>query len=160
MFSAGTVISMSNGFENMDSSETYVFDFSRLFALMILYEGPIHGYGLIQKFKERTGKELSPSMVYPFLKQLEEKAYVDQESLMVGQKEKKVFKLTDDGRLFCESLFQRFAALVTTAIEPSLEVCASCGVKIYDRGHKETIDGQELSFCCVHCAASSKQSRA
>jgi len=39
------------------------------------------------------------------------------------------------------------------AIEPSLDVCAHCGCKIYEGGHREVIKGEELVFCCSHCAA-------
>ncbi len=142
----------------MDQDQSnLMFDFSRFYILMILYEGPIHGYGIMQKFKERTGKEVSTSLVYPFLRVLEEHGYVTQEVQFVGQKEKKVFKLTPEGKKFCETLFKRFSIIVETAIEPNLETCASCGIKVYQGGYKEVIDGKELTFCCVHCAKSYKQ---
>ena len=50
-----------------------VSDFSRFYILTILYEGPQHGYSIISKFRKRIGKEISPSLVYPFLGQLERK---------------------------------------------------------------------------------------
>ncbi|NIQ06216.1 MAG: hypothetical protein GWO20_10990, partial [Candidatus Korarchaeota archaeon] len=43
-------------------------DFSRFYILTILYEGPAHGYRILSKFKKRVGKEISPSLVYPFLR--------------------------------------------------------------------------------------------
>ncbi|UCE97082.1 MAG: PadR family transcriptional regulator, partial [Candidatus Bathyarchaeota archaeon] len=39
--------------------------------LTILYENPSHGYEILNKFQKRVGKKVSPSLVYPFLKQLE-----------------------------------------------------------------------------------------
>ncbi len=48
-------------------------DFSRFYILTMLYEAPQHGYSILSTFKERTGKEISPSLVYPFLRQLEKK---------------------------------------------------------------------------------------
>ena len=38
-------------------------DFSRFYILTILYEGPSHGYSIIQKFKKRIGREISPREV-------------------------------------------------------------------------------------------------
>jgi len=73
---------------------------------------------------------------------------------MIGKKEKKVYSLTEQGLDVCEHLFKRFATLVAAAIEPSLDVCVNCGCKIFEGSHKETIGGQEISFCCQHCAHS------
>ncbi len=134
-----------------------VSDFSRFYILTILYEGPQHGYSIISKFKKRIGKEISPSLVYPFLNQLEKKSLVRYTQKPVGQKKRKVFELTEKGKKLCKTLFKRFSALVTVAIEPNLEVCASCGCKVYEGGHREVIDGKEMNFCCVHCAASYKR---
>ena len=77
----------------------------------------------------------------------------------VGEKEKKVFELTEKGKELATGLFKRFAELVSVAIEPSLYVCAHCGCKIYEGAHRETIDSEELAFCCVHCAASYKETK-
>ena len=129
-------------------------DFSRFYILTILYEGPAHGYQIISRFKKRLRKEVSPSLVYPFLQQLEEKGLVKHIIEPVGEKEKKVFELTRRGRELCTGLFKRFAQLVSIAIEPSLYVCAHCGCKIYEGAYRESIDGKETAFCCVHCARS------
>jgi DNA-binding PadR family transcriptional regulator len=134
-----------------------VFDFSRFYILTILYEGPQHGYSIISKFRRRIGKEISPSLVYPFLSQLEKKGLVNHSLRPIGEKKKKVFELTEKGRGLCKRLFKRFSALVSVAIEPSLEVCASCGCKVYEGGHREKIKGKEMTFCCVHCAQSYKR---
>jgi PadR family transcriptional regulator PadR len=134
-----------------------VSDFSRFYILTILYEGPAHGYSIISRFKKRVNKEISPSLVYPFLQQLEEKGLVKHTIKPVGEKERKIFELTEQGRELCVELFRRFAKLVAIAIEPSLYVCAHCGCKVYEGGYREVIDGQEMAFCCVHCAISYKE---
>ena len=139
--------------------EEFVSDFSRLYILILLYEGPCHGYSIISKFKRRIGKEISPSLVYPFLQQLEQNGLVKHVIKHVGEKEKKVYELTEEGKKLCGRLFKRFATLVSVAIEPSLEICANCGCKVYEGGYKETIDGRETVFCCKHCANSYKQER-
>jgi DNA-binding PadR family transcriptional regulator len=137
-----------------------VSDFSRFYILTILYEGPQHGYSIISKFRKRIGKEISPSLVYPFLSQLEQRSLIKHSLKHVGERKKKVFELTEKGRELCKQLFKRFSSLVSVAIEPNLEVCASCGCKVYEGGHRETIKGKEITFCCVHCAQSYKEETA
>jgi DNA-binding PadR family transcriptional regulator len=137
-----------------------VSDFSRFYILTILYEGEQHGYSIISKFRKRIGKEVSPSLVYPFLSQLQKKGLVNHKLKPIGEKKKKVFKLTEKGKELCQQLFKRFSALVSVAIEPALEVCASCGCKVYEGGYKETIKGRATTFCCVHCARSYKKETA
>ncbi len=135
-----------------------VSDFSRVYILTILHEGPAHGYEIISKFKKVIGKDISPSLVYPFLKQLEQKKLVKHTLKPVGAKKRKVFELTGEGKEFSEQLFKRFSELISVALEPSLEVCAHCGCKVYEGGYVERIKDKDLTFCCVHCAASYKQS--
>jgi DNA-binding PadR family transcriptional regulator len=142
--------------ENIDQ---LISDFSRFYILTILYEGPAHGYQIISHFKKRVKKEVSPSLVYPFLKQLEKKGLVKHTVKPVGEKERKVFELTQEGRELCTGLFKRFADLVSIAIEPSLYFCAHCGCKVYEGGYLEVINGKEMTFCCVHCAHSYKETR-
>lgn len=132
--------------------EEFISDFSRFYILTLIYEGPCHGYSIMSKFKRRIGKGISPSLVYPFLQRLEQKGLVKHDVRCVGEKEKKVYELTNEGKKLCGSLFKRFATLVSVAIEPSLEICASCGCKVYEGGYKERIDGKETIFCCRHCA--------
>jgi PadR family transcriptional regulator, regulatory protein PadR len=134
-------------------------DFSRFYILTILYEGPTHGYSIISQFKKRVKKEISPSLVYPFLQQLEEKGLVTHIKKPIGDKERKIFELTEEGRELCTRLFKRFAQLVAIAIEPSIYVCAHCGCKVYEGGYREVIDNKEIAFCCSHCAASYKESK-
>ena len=138
--------------------QDFVCDFSRFYILTILSEGPQHGYSILSTFKERTGKVISPSIVYPFLSQLEKKGLVTHSLRPVGAKKKKVFELTPDGMEMCRQLFKRFSALVSVAIESSLMACAHCGCKIFEGGYKEQFEGKELVFCCMHCANSYRRS--
>ena len=136
------------------NTESLAVDFSRFYILTILYEGPQHGYRILNTFKERTGKVMSPSLVYPFLCQLEKKGYVTHSLKTVGAKKKKVFELTTEGLELCRLLFKRFITLVSVAIEPTLTICTNCGCKIYEGGYKENLNEKEHAFCCVHCAQS------
>ena len=144
---------------NENNLDDLISDFSRFYILTILYEGPAHGYSIISQFKKRVKKEISPSLVYPFLQQLEEKGYVTHTQKPVGEKERKIFELTVEGRELCTVLFKRFASLVSIAIAPSLDVCAHCGCKVYEGAYHEIIDGKEMAFCCSHCAQSYKECR-
>ncbi|MHA1958782.1 MAG: PadR family transcriptional regulator [Candidatus Thorarchaeota archaeon] len=132
-------------------------DFSQFYILLLLNEGPIHGYGLIKEFKKRTGKSLSAGTLYPFLQKLVTKRIVSQTDVSVGKRPKLTYSLTKEGKKFCANLFQRFAALTASAIEPTLKTCASCGVRIYEGGHFEDVDRKTLAFCCPHCAAAYKR---
>ena len=150
------VTETKNEAENIDE---LISDFSRFYILTILYEGPAHGYQILSHFKKRVKKEVSPSLVYPFLQQLEHKGLVKHTLKPIGKKEKKVFELTKKGRELTTALFKRFSELVSIAIEPSLYVCAHCGCKVYEGGYQETIEGEELTFCCMHCARSYKETK-
>jgi DNA-binding PadR family transcriptional regulator len=143
--------------EQPTRTEDLVVDFSRFYILTILYEGPQHGYSILSTFKQRIGKEISPSLVYPFLKQLENNGLVTYSLKPVGAKKKKVFELTPQGLELCKQLFKRFSSLVSVAIEPNLTTCASCGCKLYEGGYKEVLNGKEMAFCCIHCAESYKR---
>jgi DNA-binding PadR family transcriptional regulator len=136
----------------MTSEDKLVSNFARFYILTILYEGPAHGYDVMSKYEERVGKKISPGIVYPFLQKLEEQGYLSYDSNMVGEKERKIYHLTEDGVGFTQKLFTRFAGIVSSALEHSLDVCAHCGCKVYEGAYVETIGGRELSFCCVHCA--------
>jgi len=144
---------------SVENLNNLVSDFSRFYILTILYEGQAHGYGILRKFEDRVGKAISPGLVYPFLQKLKGRGLITYRIEPIGEKARKVYELTDEGRELCNRLFKRFAGIVSTAIEPSLDVCAHCGCKVYEGGHTEVIDGAEMSFCCIHCAQSYKQER-
>jgi len=139
------------------SISEFLSDFSRFYILTILYEKPSHGYEILRKFQTRLGKKVSPSLVYPFLQQLERKGLVRHCVKKIGEKKKNVFELTEDGKELCTRLFKRFSNLVSVAIEPSLDVCAHCGCKVYEGGYEEVIAHKETTFCCIYCARSYKQ---
>lgn len=140
-------------FEDDDSLLT---DFTRFYLLVLLYEGPTHGYGLKQAFEKRLGKSISYSIIYPFLSKLEEKGYLDMEISKIGQKEKKTYHLTKEGKIFTEQMFLRFSNVIESAIEPNIQICAGCGIKLYQNAYQETINGKKLLFCCIHCAQAYK----
>ncbi|MHA2263463.1 MAG: PadR family transcriptional regulator [Candidatus Thorarchaeota archaeon] len=133
-------------------------DFSHFYVLLMLNEKPLHGYGLMKGYQNRTGKKLSPGTLYPFLQELEEKKLVRQKQEDVGKKRKIIYSLTKKGKQFSERLFKRFAAITVSALGSSLEACASCGARVYEGAHHEEVEGVDLAFCCIHCAKAFKQS--
>ena len=141
------------------SSDELASDMVRSSIIMLLYEKPLHGYGIMRSTKVRLGKKISPSLVYPFLHQLEQKGLVQSSLEPVGRKPKKVYKLTEEGRQLATLLFKRLASLISIAVEPTLNICAHCGAKIFEGGHMEVIGGEETMFCCIHCFHANKNER-
>ncbi|MDR0470780.1 MAG: helix-turn-helix transcriptional regulator [Nitrososphaerota archaeon] len=143
--------------KDVEGIDEHISDFNRFYILTILYQNPAHGYSIINQFKTQVKKEISPSLVYPFLQELEEKGYVKHTAKMVGEKRRKTFELTPTGRELCNNLFKRFTELVSTAFETSLQTCTHCKTQIYKTVHQETINNTEKIFCCTHCAQAYKQ---
>lgn len=137
--------------------ELKVTNIVKLYTILLLYEGPKHGYAIIMSVGEKLGRRISPGQIYPFLKKLEEYKYVEHKG--AEEREKKVYSLTEKGKEFVNSMLSRFGSLIDIAIEPRLKVCAHCGCKLYSGGHKERIGKKEIMFCCMHCAASYKKER-
>lgn len=127
-------------------------DISRLSILMELYESPKHGYALIEALRHRLGRHVSPSLVYPFLKILEDNGLIESYLEPVGSKRRRVYKFTNKGRAFALRVFQRVSEILSQAIEPRLTACANCGCKIYEGGYTTEVEGKKMAFCCIHCA--------
>ncbi len=122
----------------------------KLYILLLLYEGPKHGYELIKNLEKKLGQKPSSSHIYPFLKKLQDAGFVELEEM--GEREKKTYRLTRSGKKWVEGLLERMSDLISIAVEPHLSVCASCGCKIFEGGYTEEINGTVLAFCCEHCA--------
>ncbi len=140
----------------MEDSPSLLTDFSRFYILILLFEGQKHGYQLMSSIQKRLGQSVSPSLVYPFLKLLAKQGLVKCESKSVGQKTRKVYSLTGAGRTLCNKLFKQFTTIVSTAIEPSMQVCAHCGCTVYKDAYYETMNGKKTAFCCMYCARAFK----
>ena len=129
-------------------------DFSRFYVLLLLFEGGKHGYEIMSTIEQRLGRPASPSLVYPFLKLLEERGYVASKESNIGRKRRRVYSLTSQGKVLCERLFGQFTKVVSSAIEPTLQVCAHCGCRVYGDAFLQKVNGRELAFCCKYCARS------
>jgi PadR family transcriptional regulator PadR len=122
----------------------------KLFTVLLLSEKEQYGYEIMKEIKKRTGKNVSPGQIYPFLRQLESYNYVEPR----GRKErdKQAYYLTPEGRRFVKRLSGRFGTIFEIAIKARLTVCAHCGCEIYKGGYKEMINGKSINFCCKNCA--------
>jgi PadR family transcriptional regulator PadR len=134
-------------------------DFSRFYILLLLFEGQKHGYQIMSSIEERLGQTASPSLVYPFLRILQEQSLVRSQSENVGKKTRNIYSLTSSGKSLCNKLFRQFTTIVSSAIEGSMEVCAHCGCTVYKDAYYENIDGQRTSFCCEYCADAFKRKK-
>jgi len=140
-----------------DSS--FLKDFSRFYILLLLFEGQKHGYQILSSIEERLGQPASPSLVYPFLRVLEEQGLVRVQSESIGLKTRKVYFLTTSGRQLCNRLFKQFTTIVSSAIQGSMEVCAHCGCTVYKDAYFENINGRRTPFCCTYCADAFKKKK-
>jgi DNA-binding PadR family transcriptional regulator len=128
-------------------------DLAKFYILLVLNEGPHHGYGIIRKYHNRTRRSLSAGTLYPFLQQLQEQGIATCEDKPVGKRPRREYCLTRKGRRSVNQLLERFASITAAAFESNLQVCASCGCRVYDGAHIEEIQGKQVAFCCHHCAA-------
>lgn len=124
---------------------------NRLYTVMLLESGERHGYQIIKEIEEITGKKPTTSHIYPFLSTLEEKGFVESEKK--GDRGKKVYNLTDEGRKIMRKQVEAFGKILSSAIEGEITECNHCGCEIYSGGYEE--NGEV--FCCKHCASNSEE---
>ena len=60
----------------------------------------LHGYGFIDLIRRRYGFEPSPSMIYPVLKELVKKGFVEAIEKYIGSKKYIVYRITEKGLEF------------------------------------------------------------
>lgn len=121
-------------------------------TLLLLLQGPKHGYELLRELEKKLERRVSPSQIYPFLSLLKKNNFIIIKK--EGKRYKKTYALTSEGKKFITNMMDRFGDLIELAIQPKLTACAHCGCKIYKGGHKEKIKNRYLVFCCIHCAHS------
>lgn len=99
--------------------------YTKLAVLTLLNKKPMTGYDIMKEIKEKTLGfwALTPGGVYPVLTELEGKGYIKGQWKAKGERRKKIYKITDEGKHMLEialrkqqqmaetigSLFRRFA---------------------------------------------------
>ncbi|MHA1294595.1 MAG: PadR family transcriptional regulator [Promethearchaeota archaeon] len=82
--------------------------------LLILNEGPSHGYKIIKKIEERTLGIWKPvaSTMYPLLEKLEKNNLVKCVEIEVTGRQKKIYELTKEGEKTLNILVRRYQKMV------------------------------------------------
>lgn len=127
----------------------------KFYTILLLKEGPNYGYELMKQLEKRLENKISTSQIYPFLNILEKNKLIKVEKF--GDREKKIYQLTENGKKFVNNFLERFGDLLHITIEPRLTTCTHCGCKVYEGGYEEKIKNKKLMFCCHHCARSFKK---
>ncbi len=66
--------------------------------LLILKLSPLHGYELVEKLDNFFGQKIALGTIYPSLHRLVEKGYIVGKSQWEGDRERKVYELTETGK--------------------------------------------------------------
>ena len=74
---------------------------SKFFILQTLHQGPTHGYALLEKMRQFTKGCCTPkyATIYPILNELAKGGYAMVKMEATGDRERKVYELTDKGNL-------------------------------------------------------------
>lgn len=141
-----------------EDSDLKIQNLTKLYTLVLLKsKESVTGYYVLKQLNEELGKTASPTYVYNFLKKLKSEGYVENVQAPTS-KRASGYRLTPSGAEFIDRIFLRFDNLIEVAVQSKIKACASCGAKLYDDYHFETIDGREMIFCCKHCAKAFKMS--
>ncbi len=67
--------------------------------LAIVADGPVHGYGIVEQLRERSGGqfELPEGTIYPALHRLEGDGLLRSEWTVIGGRRRRQYELTDRG---------------------------------------------------------------
>ena len=125
----------------------------KFYTLLFLYKQPMHGYELIKQLEVCAGKKISASHVYPFLEILKKNNIIELKE--EGNRERKEYNLTKEGRNFRKKLIDKCVQLIEFD-NKKIKICVSCGCKLIDGEYKEKIGNKFLYFCCKYCAKNYK----
>lgn len=95
------------------TEESFLTNLTKLYVLIALHKAPKHGYELMADFFKITGKKLSAGQIYPLLSNMQKKGYVVVTLAYDGDRQRKVYKLTDDGVRFYNLLLSQLADLLS-----------------------------------------------
>lgn len=120
------------------------------YIFLLLEQKPRHGYELIKELERKLGQEVSASRIYPFLEKMRKEKLIAVKS--TGEREKKIYALTAQGKKLAEKLLARFSDLMEAAISRKLSKCHHCGCEVYGRAYVKRVGGKTRKFCCRYCA--------
>ena len=82
--------------------QCYYKDGLELIILDMLRETPMHGYAIMKKLEELAGYKPSPGLIYPVLKSLLEKGFVEVRIKKRGERIMKEYAITSEGVEYLE----------------------------------------------------------
>src|SRR3989344_4022113 len=108
----------------------------KLYTILLLNKGNVHGYDILKHLENNLGSTISASQVYPFLNELKRKKLIQLIQIKKeGQRDKKAYSLTPNGKKFISNTLKKWDELLEIAF----------------------INKIELPFCCSHCADSYRE---
>jgi len=88
----------------MKAEESILTNPTKLYVLLLLNESDMHGYEIIAEFGKRLGKKLSPGQIYPLLRKMMKKGFINVYEEFQGKRKRKVYTLTKEGKDYCEEV--------------------------------------------------------
>jgi len=85
-----------------------------LIILQLLDNHPMHGYELIVKIRKFYGVKFGASTIYPMLNTMEKKHFVKCQWNMNGERPKKIYSLTGNGKSILEFSTESLKAICRT----------------------------------------------
>lgn len=98
---------------------------SKFFVLRVLHYGPSHGYDIARAVERVTAGCCSPTAggLYPVLKELEGGGYLTGMAEVVAGRERRVYTLTDKGRLAFRTGAAAWADITAALLETGQMAC-------------------------------------
>ncbi|WP_033543241.1 PadR family transcriptional regulator [Planococcus sp. CAU13] len=88
---------------------------STYLVLLALAQEPSHGYGIIKKIEEYSGGDivLAPGTLYGVLTNLQKQKLIELVTAEKESRQKKIYRLTDDGLASFRMEYERFKKMLT-----------------------------------------------
>jgi len=88
--------------------ESFLQGLHRPIILWILSQAPLHGYGLMKELRRITGRNLRPSIIYPFLHELERNEILKSVWIRQGGRSRRYYSLTKKGEALLKKIRHLF----------------------------------------------------
>jgi DNA-binding PadR family transcriptional regulator len=95
---------------------SFLLGFIQIHVLHHAAHGPVYGSALMEEL-ERHGYDMSPGTLYPLLHDLAAHGYLQQETRVVGGRQRKYYLLTETGRAALEEIRPKIRELVDEVLE-------------------------------------------
>ena len=93
-----------------------------IITLELLETRPMHGYEIMVTIRKNYGINFGPSTIYPILTTLEKKQYLKCTWNMTGERPRKIYELTTDGKALLTILQTRLRQFVEVSEKPAYKL--------------------------------------